>query len=187
MDIELFRDFIDYLDNEEIIYAIDNLSIDTDNTINLNNKKYKLLSFKDVKQLLQDKIKSDVEDNNYDFLKEINCLEACVDSDKLFNYILNNYNDLELDLEEEDTEEKDLKKLINDFLIDTSIEDIINNYLNINSVYYNCITLENDDIDDIIENYKQELLEYYENDIYEYHNFSIFCDLESCFVLVKDE
>ena len=41
MDIELFRDFIDYLDNKEIIYAIDNLSIDTDNTINLNKKKYK--------------------------------------------------------------------------------------------------------------------------------------------------
>ena len=187
MNIELFKDFIDYLYNEEIIYAIDNLSIDADNTINLNKKKYKLLSLKDVKQLLQDKIKSDVEDNNYDFLKEIDCLEEYVDPDKLFNYILNNYDDLELDFEEEDTEEKDLKKLIDTFLINNSIEDIINNYLNINSVYYNCITLENDDIDDIIENYKQELLEYYENDIYKYHNFSIFCDLESCFVLVKDE
>ena len=39
MDIELFRDFIDYLDNKKTIYAIDNLSIDTDNTINLNKKK----------------------------------------------------------------------------------------------------------------------------------------------------
>ena len=41
--------------------------------------------------------------------------------------------------------------------------------------------------EDIIENYKQELLEYYKNDTYEYYNFSIICDLESCFVLVKDE
>ena len=43
MDIELFRDFIDYLDNKEIIYTIDNLLIDADNIINLNKKKYKLL------------------------------------------------------------------------------------------------------------------------------------------------
>lgn len=187
MDAKLFRDFIDYMDDEEIS-DVDTLILDNaNNTINLNGEKYKLLSFKDAEQLLQDKIKSDIEDNNYDFLKEINCLEACVDPDKLFNYILNNYNDLELNLEEEDTEGKDLKELINAFLIDTSIKDIINDYLNINSIYYNCITLEDDDIDDIIENYKQELLEYYKNDTYEYYNFSIFCELESCFVLVKDE
>ena len=187
MDAKLFRNFIDYMDDEEIS-DVDTLILDNaNNTINLNGEKYKLLSFKDAEQLLQDKIKSDVEDNNYDFLKEIDCLEECVDPDKLFNYILNNYNDLELNLEEEDTEGKDLKELINAFLIDTSIKDIINDYLNINSIYYNCITLEDDDIDDIIENYKQELLEYYKNDTYEYYNFSIICDLESCFVFVKNE
>ena len=186
MDAKLFRNFIDYMDDEEIS-DVDTLILDNaNNTINLNGEKYKLLSFKDAEQLLQDKIKSDVEDNNYDFLKEIDCLEECVDPDKLFNYILNNYNDLELNLEEEDTEGKDLKELINAFLIDTSIKDIINDYLNINSIYYNCITLEDDDIDDIIENYKQELLEYYKNDTYEYYNFSIICNLESCFVLVKN-
>ena len=45
MDAKLFRDFIDYLDNKKTIYAIDKLSIDIDYTINLNQKKYKLLLF----------------------------------------------------------------------------------------------------------------------------------------------
>ena len=57
MDIELFRDFIDYLDNKEIIYTIDNLLIDADNIINLNKKKYKLLSFSSIQEILEDKIK----------------------------------------------------------------------------------------------------------------------------------
>ena len=50
MDIELFRDFIDYLDNKKIIYAIDNLSIDTDNTINLNRKKFAFLDCSSLKE-----------------------------------------------------------------------------------------------------------------------------------------
>ena len=53
MDIELFRDFIDYLDNKEIIYTIDNLLIDADNIINLNKKKYKLLSFSSIQEILE--------------------------------------------------------------------------------------------------------------------------------------
>ena len=187
MDAKLFRNFIDYMDDEEIS-DVDTLILDNaNNTINLNGEKYKLLSFKDAEQLLQDKIKSDVEDNNYDFLKEIDCLEECVDPDKLFNYILNNYNDLELNLEEEDTEGKDLKELINAFLIDTSIKDIINDYLNINSIYYNCITLEDDDIDDIIESYLDVLMYNYKYNYDEYSNYSYYCKLQDCFILIKGD
>ena len=68
MDIELFRDFIDYLDNKKIIYVIDNLSIDTDNTIKLNKKKYKLLSFSNIQEILENKIKSDIKNSNFYFL-----------------------------------------------------------------------------------------------------------------------
>ena len=70
MDIELFRDFIDYLDNKEIIYTIDNLLIDADNIINLNKKKYKLLSFSSIQEILEDKIKFDIKNNNFNFLKQ---------------------------------------------------------------------------------------------------------------------
>ena len=97
MDIELFRDFIDYLDNKKIIYAIDNLSIDTDNTINLNRKKYKLLSFSNIQEILENKIKFDIKNNNFNFLKQtIPYTVYYIDKDKLINYILENINDFDI-------------------------------------------------------------------------------------------
>ena len=178
MDIELFRDFIDYLDNKKIIYAIDNLSIDTDNTINLNRKKYKLLSFSNIQEILENKIKSDIKNNNFNFLKQtIPYTVYYIDKDKLINYILENINDFDI-FYEKDQNYQTIKKL----------HEIVYNYLDLDSsTICSLVTLNDEDILSIIRDFQYELLEYYKKQINKLSDYSYLGETDLCFIFVKNE
>ena len=188
MEIKLIKEFINYMEENKTdnIYA---LTLDDDNNeIILNQNEYAILSFKDAIEILKSKLQSDIKNQDYNLLSEVICLSDYIDENKLFDFILNNYNYLEdLNLEDEIKKGYSLASAIHTFINDNSPENIVFSYLYGTSVYNECLVINDDDIDDIIENYKQELLEYYKNDTYEYYNFSIICNLESCFVLVKNE
>ena len=184
MDIELFRDFIDYLDNKEIIYTIDNLSIDADNTINLNRKKYKLLSFSNIQEILENKIKSDIKNNNFNFLKQtIPYTVYYIDKDKLINYILENINDFDI-FYEKDKNYQTIKK----FVENIKIHEIVYNYLDLDSdTICSLVTLNDEDILSIIRDFQYELLEYYKKQINKLSDYSYLGETDLCFIFVKDE
>ena len=74
MEINLIKQFINYIESEEVdnIYT---LTLDDDNNeIILNQNEYAILSFKDAIEILKSKLQSDIKNQDYNLLSEVICL-----------------------------------------------------------------------------------------------------------------
>ena len=72
MEINLIKQFINYIESEEVdnIYT---LTLDDDNNeIILNQDKYIILSFEDAKRILKSKLQLDIKNKEYNIISEIN-------------------------------------------------------------------------------------------------------------------
>ena len=95
MEINLIKQFINYIESEEVdnIYT---LTLDDDNNeIILNQDKYIILSFEDAKRILKSKLQLDIKNQDYNLLSEVIDLPKYIDENKLFDFILNNYDYLD--------------------------------------------------------------------------------------------
>ena len=188
MEINLIKQFINYIESEEVdnIYT---LTLDDDNNeIILNQDKYIILSFEDAKRILKSKLQLDIKNQDYNLLSEVIDLPKYIDENKLFDFILNNYNYLEdLNLEDEIKKGYSLASAIHTFINDNSPENIVFSYLYGTSVYNECLVINDDDIDDIIESYLDVLMYNYKYNYDKDSNYYYYCKLQSCFVLIKIE
>ena len=152
MEIKLIKEFINYMEENKTdnIYA---LTLDDDNNeIILNQNEYAILSFKDAIEILKSKLQSDIKNQDYNLLSEVICLSDYIDENKLFDFILNNYDYLDdLNFEYEFKKGYSLASAIHSLIKNYSIKDIICDYLYGTSVYNECLVINDDDIDDIIE------------------------------------
>ena len=186
MEIKLIKEFINYMEENKTdnIYA---LTLDDDNNeIILNQDKYIILSFEDAKRILKSKLQLDIKNQDYNLLSEVICLSDYIDENKLFDFILNNYNYLEdLNLEDEIKKGYSLASAIHSLIKNYSIKDIIFDYLYGTSVYNECLVINDDDIDDIIESNLDTLMYNYKYNYDKYSNYSYYCKLQDCFILIK--
>ena len=188
MEIKLIKEFINYMEENKTdnIYA---LTLDDDNNeIILNQNEYAILSFKDAIEILKSKLQSDIKNQDYNLLSEVICLSDYIDENKLFDFILNNYNYLEdLNLEDEIKKGYSLASAIHSLIKNYSIKDIIFDYLYGTSVYNECLVINDDDIDDIIESNLDTFMYNYKYNYDEYSNYSYYCKLQDCFILIKGD
>ena len=188
MEINLIKQFINYIESEEVdnIYT---LTLDDDNNeIILNQDKYIILSFKDAIEILKSKLQSDIKNQDYNLLSEVIDLPKYIDENKLFDFILNNYDYLDdLNFEYEFKKGYSLASAIHTFINDNSPENIVFSYLYGTSVYNECLVINDDDIDDIIESNLDTFMYNYKYNYDEYSNYSYYCKLQDCFILIKGD
>ena len=129
MEINLIKQFINYIESEEVdnIYT---LTLDDDNNeIILNQDKYIILSFEDAKRILKSKLQLDIKNQDYNLLSEVIDLPKYIDENKLFDFILNNYDYLDdLNFEYEFKKGYSLASAIHTFINDNSPENIVFSY-----------------------------------------------------------
>ena len=188
MEINLIKQFINYIESEEVdnIYT---LTLDDDNNeIILNQDKYIILSFEDAKRILKSKLQLDIKNQDYNLLSEVIDLPKYIDENKLFDFILNNYDYLDdLNFEYEFKKGYSLASAIHSLIKNYSIKDIIFDYLYGTSVYNECLVINDDDIDDIIESNLDTFMYNYKYNYDEYSNYSYYCKLQDCFILIKGD
>ena len=188
MEIKLIKQFINYIEDNKIdnIYT---LTLDDDNNeIILNQNEYAILSFEDAKEILKYKLQSDIKNQDYNLLSEVINLPDYIDENKLFDFILNNYNYLEdLNLEDEIKKGYSLASAIHTLINNNSLENIVFNYLYGTSVYNECLVINNNDINNIIESHLDVLMYNYKYNYDEYSNYSYYCKLQDCFILIKGD
>ena len=188
MEIKLIKEFINYMEENKTdnIYA---LTLDDDNNeIILNQNEYAILSFKDAIEILKSKLQSDIKNQDYNLLSEVICLSDYIDENKLFDFILNKYNYLEdLNLEDEIKKGYSLASAIHSLIKNYSIKDIIFDYLYGTSVYNECLVINDNDINNIIESHLDALMYNYKYNYDKDSNYYYYCKLQSCFVLIKIE
>ena len=188
MEINLIKQFINYIESEEVdnIYT---LTLDDDNNeIILNQDKYIILSFEDAKRILKSKLQLDIKNQDYNLLSEVIDLPKYIDENKLFDFILNNYDYLDdLNFEYEFKKGYSLASAIHTFINDNSPENIVFSYLYGTSVYNECLVINDDDIDDIIESNLDTFMYNYKYNYDEYSNYSYYCKLQDCFILIKGD
>ena len=186
MEIKLIKEFINYMEENKTdnIYA---LTLDDDNNeIILNQNEYAILSFKDAIEILKSKLQSDIKNQDYNLLSEVICLSDYIDENKLFDFILNNYDYLDdLNFEYEFKKGYSLASAIHSLIKNYSIKDIIFDYLYGTSVYNECLVINDNDINNIIESHLDTLMYNYKYNYDEYSNYYYYCKLQSCFVLIK--
>ena len=188
MEINLIKQFINYIESEEVdnIYT---LTLDDDNNeIILNQNEYAILSFKDAIEILKSKLQSDIKNQDYNLLSEVIDLPKYIDENKLFDFILNNYDYLDdLNFEYEFKKGYSLASAIHTFINDNSPENIVFSYLYGTSVYNECLVINDEDIDDIIESNLDTFMYNYKYNYDEYSNYSYYCKLQDCFILIKGD
>lgn len=188
MEINLIKQFINYIESEEVdnIYT---LTLDDDNNeIILNQDKYIILSFEDAKRILKSKLQLDIKNQDYNLLSEVIDLLKYIDENKLFDFILNNYDYLDdLNFEYEFKKGYSLASAIHSLIKNYSIKDIIFDYLYGTSVYNECLVINDNDINNIIESHLDALMYNYKYNYDKDSNYYYYCKLQSCFVLIKIE
>ena len=174
--VEFTNFILEKLDIERVS-DIKNISLDYENNIlTINETEYKIIALEDVEALLINKIKEDIKSYDFEyyiFLDELIYLADYIDKDKLYNYILENFDDIK-----EDLKIKGFKENIN-------LDDLIFEYLDTCDVIANCIFIDNDDIDNIIDEYEEEFLNFYLKlkKINEYLDYTKCAMFTSCILL----
>ena len=96
--------------------------------------------------------------------------------------ILNRY-----ELEYEFKKGYSLASAIHSLIKNYSIKDIIFDYLYGTSVYNECLVINDNDINNIIESHLDALMYNYKYNYDKDSNYYYYCKLQSCFVLIKIE
>ena len=162
--VEFTNFILEKLDIERVS-DIKNISLDYENNIlTINETEYKIIALEDVEALLINKIKEDIKSYDFEyyiFLDELIYLVDYIDKNKLINYILENFDDIKEDLKIKGLKEKLSKESIKYFIDNINLDDLIFEYLDTCDVIANCIFIDNDDIDNIIDEYEEEFLKFY--------------------------
>ena len=186
--VEFTNFILEKLDIEKVS-DIKNISLDYENNILIiNETKYKIVALEDVESLLINKIKEDIKSHDFEyyiFLDGLIYLVDYIDKDKLYNYILENFDDIKENLEIKGFKEKLSKESIKYFIDNTNLDDLIFKYLDASNVIANCISIDNDDIDNIIDEYEEEFLDFYleSKEIDEYLDYTKCAMFTSCVLL----
>ena len=186
--VEFTNFILEKLDIEKVS-DIKNISLDYENNILIiNETKYKIVALEDVESLLINKIKEDIKSHDFEyyiFLDGLIYLVDYIDKDKLYNYILENFDDIKENLEIKGFKEKLSKESIKYFIDNINLDDLIFKYLDASDVIANCISIDNDDIDNIIDEYEEEFLDFYleSKEIDEYLDYTKCAMFTSCVLL----